>query len=158
VAATPALAQSPSFDCSKARLPDEFVICQTPQLAELDNLVASGYAFLKKTRGEAFADEIATSTWRQRQACQADARRLAGPCQKVDLGRNHPVKRLLLTAALGALCFAAPRSAHPDTYLVDSCTASDSTGTLVFDETDGTLAYWVNGDPGQSFSGEPYRE
>jgi hypothetical protein len=31
--------QSPCFDCNKARFPDEFAICRTPQLAELDNLV-----------------------------------------------------------------------------------------------------------------------
>jgi hypothetical protein len=72
LAANPALAESPSFDCSKARLPDEIVICQTPQLAELDNLEAAGYAFLRKTRGRAFADEIGIPIWRQRRACQAD--------------------------------------------------------------------------------------
>jgi uncharacterized protein len=73
LAATPALAQSPSFDCSKAHLPDEIVICQTPQLEELDNLGAAGYALLRKTRGRAFADEIGIPIWRQRQACHADA-------------------------------------------------------------------------------------
>ena len=66
LAATPALAQSPSFDCSKAHLPDEIVICQTPQLAELDNLEAAGYAFLRRSR----ADHIA-------EAAQCTPRRLA---------------------------------------------------------------------------------
>ena len=68
LAATPALAQSPSFDCSKAHLSDEIVICRTPRLAELDNLSAAGYAFLRKTHGRAFADEIGIPFWRQRQA------------------------------------------------------------------------------------------
>jgi uncharacterized protein len=67
-----AAAQSPSFDCNKARLPDEFVICGTPQLAELDNLVAAGYAYLKSTRGRPFADEVGIPFWRLRQACQSD--------------------------------------------------------------------------------------
>jgi uncharacterized protein len=66
-------AQRPSFDCSKARFPDEFVICRTPQLAELDNLVAAGYAYLKSIRGRPFADQIGIPFWRLRQACQSDA-------------------------------------------------------------------------------------
>ena len=37
-----AAAQSPSFDCSKARYPDELAICRTPDLAELDNVIAGG--------------------------------------------------------------------------------------------------------------------
>ena len=65
-------AQNPSFDCNKARLADEFAICRTPQLAELDNLVAAGYAFLKSTRGRPFADEIGIPFWRLRQACGSD--------------------------------------------------------------------------------------
>jgi uncharacterized protein len=64
--------QSPSFDCNKARHPDEVAICQTPQLAELDNLVAAGYDFLKSTRGRPFADQIGIPFWRSRQACESD--------------------------------------------------------------------------------------
>ena len=67
-----AVAQSPSFDCSKARFPDEFAICRTPQLAELDNLIAAAYAYLKSTRGRPFADQIGIPFWRLRQACQSD--------------------------------------------------------------------------------------
>ena len=66
-------AQSPSFDCNKARLPDEFAICGTPELAELDNLVAAAYGYLKSTRGRPFADQIGIPFWRLRQACQSDA-------------------------------------------------------------------------------------
>jgi hypothetical protein len=65
-------AQSPSFDCRKARCPDEFAICRTPELAELDNLVASAYAYLKTTRGRPYADEVGIPFWRLRQACQSD--------------------------------------------------------------------------------------
>ena len=53
-----AAAQSPSFDCTKARLPDEIAICRTPELAELDDVIAAAYAYLKSTRGRAYADQI----------------------------------------------------------------------------------------------------
>ena len=46
-----AAAQSPSFDCTKARLPDEIAICRTPELAELDDVIAAAYAYLKSTQG-----------------------------------------------------------------------------------------------------------
>jgi uncharacterized protein len=68
----PAAAQSPSFDCSRARLPDEIAICRTPELAELDNVIAAAYAYLKSTRGRAYADQVGIPFWRLRQACQYD--------------------------------------------------------------------------------------
>ena len=65
-------AQSPSFDCSKARYPDEVAICKNPELAELDDVAAAAYSYLKSTRGRVFADEIGIPYWRLRQACQYD--------------------------------------------------------------------------------------
>jgi uncharacterized protein len=65
-------AQSPSFDCNKANLPDEIAICRSSQLAELDNLVAAGYAFLKSTQGRPAADRVGFPFWRLRQSCQWD--------------------------------------------------------------------------------------
>ncbi len=67
-----ARAQGPSFDCSKARLPDEIAICRTPELAEFDNVIAAAYAYLKTTRGRAYADQVGIPFWRLRQACQYD--------------------------------------------------------------------------------------
>ncbi|HXW20719.1 MAG TPA: trypsin-like peptidase domain-containing protein, partial [Roseiarcus sp.] len=67
------LAATPSFDCAKARFPDEFAICESPQLAELDNIIAAGYGYLKTTRGGPYADTIGIPFWRMRQACQSDA-------------------------------------------------------------------------------------
>jgi uncharacterized protein len=72
-----ATAEEPSFDCDKARLPDEIAICRVPRLAELDSLVAAGYAYLKSTRGLAFADELGIPLWRSRQACQSDVQCIA---------------------------------------------------------------------------------
>ncbi len=37
-------AADPSFDCSKAKAPDEVAICANPELARLDSLVAAAYA------------------------------------------------------------------------------------------------------------------
>src|SRR5208337_1079154 len=67
-----AAAQSPSFDCSKARLPDEIAVCRTPELAGLDNIIAAAYAYLKSTRGRGYADQVGIPFWRLRQACQYD--------------------------------------------------------------------------------------
>ena len=67
-----AQAQNPSFDCQKARYPDEFVICQTPELAELDNIIADGYSYLRGRFGRPYADQVGIPFWRLRQACQYD--------------------------------------------------------------------------------------
>ena len=67
-----AAARSPSFDCNRARFPDEIAICRTPELAELDNIIAAAYAYLKSTRGRAYADQVEIPFWRLRQACQYD--------------------------------------------------------------------------------------
>ena len=63
-------AQTPSFDCARARLPDEVAICQTQELARLDSVVAAAYSYLKSSRGRPFADQIGIPFWRARQACQ----------------------------------------------------------------------------------------
>ena len=55
---------SPSFDCNKARTPSEIGICRSPRLAELDNILAAGYAFIKKTQGRPAADVIGIPYWR----------------------------------------------------------------------------------------------
>ena len=57
-------AQSPSFDLGKAHLPDEIAICRTPELAELDNIIAAAYAYLKSTRGRAYAVQVGIPFWR----------------------------------------------------------------------------------------------
>jgi tetratricopeptide (TPR) repeat protein len=68
-----AAAEGPSFDCSRARLPDEITICRTPELADLDKVVAAAYAYLKSTRGRPYADQFGIPFWRSRQECQYDA-------------------------------------------------------------------------------------
>jgi uncharacterized protein len=98
-------AQSPSFDCRKARLPDEIAICRTPELAELDNVVSAAYAYLKTTRGRAYADQIGIPFWRLRQECQYDT-----ACIRL-------VQTQAITAyqAAGAPVFALQRAVPPTT-------------------------------------------
>ncbi len=62
----------PSFDCSKASLPDEYAICSNSYLAELDNLVAAGYKFLKSTKGRAYAEAVGKPLLKLRMACKSD--------------------------------------------------------------------------------------
>jgi hypothetical protein len=69
--------QGPSFDCTKARMPDERGICSSAELSRLDNLVVSGYAYLRDRYGAQFAESIGNPLWRARQACGSDI-----PCIK----------------------------------------------------------------------------
>jgi uncharacterized protein len=41
--ASPASAAGPSFDCAKAKAPDEIAICGDEQLSQLDRLMAAAY-------------------------------------------------------------------------------------------------------------------
>ena len=63
---------SPSFDCNKARTPSEIGICRSPRLAELDNILAAGYAFIKKTQGRPAADVIGIPYWKLIAQCEGD--------------------------------------------------------------------------------------
>ena len=42
--------ESPSFDCTRAALPDERAICKNPELARLDRLVSAGYNYVRAAR------------------------------------------------------------------------------------------------------------
>jgi uncharacterized protein len=72
--ATPLAAQS--FNCRDAQKPDEVLICQNPQLAALDERMASMYFRLRNSlagtaRGKLEADQ---TTWLQeRYGCGRDA-------------------------------------------------------------------------------------
>lgn len=66
-------AAGPSFDCSKASLPDEFAICASQELSELDNVIAAGYAFLRASTGNDNARKVGLPLLRMRQACQGNA-------------------------------------------------------------------------------------
>ena len=63
---------SPSFNCNFARMPSEIQICQSPRLSELDNVLASGYNFVKATRGLQAADAVGIPHWRRVGQCGSD--------------------------------------------------------------------------------------
>ena len=77
VATAPVVGVRPSFDCNKARTPSEIQICRSPRLAQLDNILAAGYAFLKTTQGRPTADEIGVPYWRLIAQCEGDERCIA---------------------------------------------------------------------------------
>jgi hypothetical protein len=63
---------APSFNCSLARMPSEIQICQNQRLSELDNVLASGYNFVKATRGLQAADAVGIPRWRRVGQCGSD--------------------------------------------------------------------------------------
>lgn len=63
----------PSFDCRKAKAPDEIAICSNAELSELDNAVVSGYGYLRQERGDAFAKQTNLPLFQARQSCGSNA-------------------------------------------------------------------------------------
>ena len=63
---------SPSFNCAKASLPDEFVICSSDRLSELDRIVASAYAYLRSSLGSTRVKQIGLPLLRMRQSCKSN--------------------------------------------------------------------------------------
>ena len=59
----------PSFDCSKAKLPDERAICANSRLAELDQQVASGFRQVQKLKGNDFARNLSRRLLSERKKC-----------------------------------------------------------------------------------------
>ena len=74
----PVVGMSPSFDCNKARTPSEIEICRSPRLAELDNILAAGYAFIKTNQGRPAADAIGIPYWKAIAQCEGDEACIAG--------------------------------------------------------------------------------
>ncbi len=71
-APAPIAGVNPSFDCNKARTPSEIEICRSPRLAELDNILAAGYAFIKTTQGRPAADAVGIPYWKAIAQCDGD--------------------------------------------------------------------------------------
>jgi uncharacterized protein len=66
--ALPASAQSPSFDCAKARLPDEKAVCSDEKLAQLDVTIATGLKQVSADQAKS-AREDAITGLTDRHAC-----------------------------------------------------------------------------------------
>jgi uncharacterized protein len=72
--ASPALAAGPSFDCSKAKAPDEIAICGDAQLSELDRLWASAYDAARRASGRSSALSVARNGLAARSNCDGERR------------------------------------------------------------------------------------
>ena len=62
----------PSFDGARASLPDEYAICASQELSDLDNVIAAGYAFLRASTGNDNARQVGLPLLRMRQACKGN--------------------------------------------------------------------------------------
>jgi uncharacterized protein len=75
MALVPFSAQAQSFNCNRASTPDEVLICQRPELSELDERMSGLYFRLRNSLvgGERRRLEADQSAWlRQRRACGRD--------------------------------------------------------------------------------------
>lgn len=62
----------PSFDCTKASFPDETAICASPELSQLDTLVAAAYFYVRDHIGERAARATRDRSLKARRACSSD--------------------------------------------------------------------------------------
>lgn len=62
----------PSFDCSRASMPDERMICADEEAAQLDVAMAAGYAYVKGGYGDQTARMIGAPLLQARQSCGAN--------------------------------------------------------------------------------------
>ena len=72
LASTAAFAASPSFDCTKAKAPDEIAICGDEQLSQLDRLAALGYDEARRASGRSSVRSAAREGLAARRACGGD--------------------------------------------------------------------------------------
>ena len=64
--------RAPSFDCARASMPDERAICLDEESSQLDNAMASGYAYVKRKYGEQTAGAVGAPLLQARQSCGAN--------------------------------------------------------------------------------------
>jgi uncharacterized protein len=65
-------AEGPSFDCNKAKAPDEIAICDSKLLSELDSLLNFAYEDATEESGKATARAAAREGISERSACGSD--------------------------------------------------------------------------------------
>lgn len=64
--------RGPSFDCTRASMPDERAVCSDEESSQLDNAMASGYSYLKGKYGEQTARAVGAPLLQARQSCGAN--------------------------------------------------------------------------------------
>ncbi|WP_088625666.1 lysozyme inhibitor LprI family protein [Oceanicola sp. 22II-s10i] len=89
--APPAMAASPSFDCTKAGTPTEYAICDNDELARLDVALAEAYA-RARARGEPGLRDRQRAWIKERDRCGANVACLAGSMRQrlAELGAPVP--------------------------------------------------------------------
>jgi uncharacterized protein len=75
----PAWGEPSSFNCAKAAHPDERAICADAELSRLDNIVNSGFQFLRRTLGHDRTNALALPLLRERQACGSEISCIKAP-------------------------------------------------------------------------------
>lgn len=74
MANSPAISAQPSFNCFRAKLPDEFAICSNEVLASLDKIASRDYIYVRHLLGKRKANQINRPFIQARQACGGDER------------------------------------------------------------------------------------
>ncbi len=65
----PAQAERPSFNCASAGYLDEQAICSNDELSRLDNIANTGYLYVRRTYGRAYASAIDLPLLKARHSC-----------------------------------------------------------------------------------------
>jgi TPR repeat protein len=129
----------PSFNCAKARAPDELAICSNPELSELDNAVVAGYEYVRRANGDLFARQTNAPFFQARQACGADADCIKGrqvdaisryhdlgaPVSSSDWAHNGSQMRLVANRRSRKFFYETPRA--------EMLSAGAKSGSLLFE-------------------------
>ena len=157
----------PSFNCAKARAPDELAICSNPELSELDNAVAAGYEYVRRANGDLFARQTNAPFFQARRVCAADvdcvkARQIDAISKYHDLGapvsssiwdHNGSQMRLVANGRSRKFFYETPRAemlsagAKPGSPLFEGEAIDEQyVGTAyIFNSRCGQIAYQVSG-------------
>jgi FOG: TPR repeat, SEL1 subfamily len=63
---------SPSFDCTRISTADEIAICSSSELSRLDNEVAAGFEYVRRSYGDQAARQIGAPLLQARKSCGSD--------------------------------------------------------------------------------------
>jgi uncharacterized protein len=148
---------APSFDCTKASAEDEQAICSSRKLAELDLIIAKGYADLQRRIGKKEAAAAGGALLKRRQACKSDTGciyRREAEFVRVLAARGAPVALpMWLDAAAGL-----PNQALPGVVGKCARTTIDDIGARLMGDyafSSGTSVAFANGGYQVSYDSEP---
>ena len=109
----PAEATSPSFDCGKARTPDEIAICQESVLADIDVLISKAFGrYVSEFRPK---DDVGADYLADRRACASDAACIAAiqaRALETYESESHPWVNLFAQGMMGRKASTYANSAY----------------------------------------------